>query len=302
MKFIVDKSIVIDAPRETILQNIRQLSNWEKWSPWLCLDPNTINKTENDITSWDSKLIGKGQIEYVNTDGDTLYYDLTFFTPFKSKAKVKFTITEQSGKQLINWHMIGNLPFFMFFFKKFMTIVVGKDYERGLLRLKYLSETGGVPAKLEFVDTPFNVAGFNCMGIVAKGKFSEVASHMTQTFTKLHGIIEQEKLQYSKMMCFCEKVAFVKDSIQYSAAIEVDANAVSNELKKSAIPEHKAIKVTLYGDYKFLSDAWSGLHVHTRGLKLAAHKQIPPYEVYIQGPHNCDNPDDYVTEIYMPLA
>ncbi len=301
MKFIVNKNIAISSTREIVLDNIANLSNWNKWSPWLCLDSDAINEIKDGSLHWNSKLIGKGMITPLSSSGDELHFDLTFFSPFKSKASVTFTVTTQNAQTNVNWHMVGNLPFFMFFFKKFMTIMVGKDYERGLLRLKNVCELGTVPAKLEFVDEVFSVDGFKCMGLAAKGSFSGVAAHMTETFTRLHNIVAEENLTPKRMICFCEKVMFVKDIIQYSAAIDVDDNSKVSKLAKSQIPAHSAIKVTLHGDYKFLADAWSGLYVHTRGLKLAVNKQIPPYEVYIKGPHNCDNPADYITEIYMPI-
>ena len=302
MKFTVEKSIEVTAKHEVVIENIQNLTNWSQWSPWLCLDNQTMTSVEGNSLTWSSKLIGKGAIHFVSESTDKLQFNLVFFSPFKSKAKVTFTIVTQGNQQRVTWHMIGNLPLIMLFHKKFMSIMIGLDYQRGLIRLKNLSELGYIPAKLEFEDTPFNVDSFKCMGLAAKGSFADVATHMKQTFTKLYNTVEQEKLQISKVYCFCEKVMFVKDIIQYSAAVEVeDIAATTSTLAKSTIPAHKAIKVTLSGDYKFLADALSGLHVQTRGLKLPINKQIPPDEVYVQGPHNCENPEDYITEIYMPV-
>lgn len=303
MKYSVIKIRSIQANKTTILNYLADFNNWYLWSPWACLDPNTkLSSTVNNL-SWESSITGCGNMQIVSQDHEHVVIDLNFIKPFKSNAKVVFSLDEQgSERTLVTWEMKSKLPFFLCFFKKLFQVMIGRDFERGLTRLKYLAETGVVPAKLGYASTPQNVAEFSVFGVRDSCHMSNIAESMHESFSQLSELISEVDIVPVKMLSLCDKMCLTKERMDYTAAVvylgKVDCPA---NLVNRVIPEHKALKVTLYGSYDFMGDPWAGIYAHFRGLKFKADKRVPPYEIYLKGPHNTESPDEYITEIYMPV-
>lgn len=303
MKYTVIKKVTINAALETVFNNIADLRNWQTWSPWNCLDPESEITSNTDSMSWNGQFTGAGSMHITEQQNNIINIDLNFIKPFKSQAKVIFTLTKHSDKVTdVSWQMDSKLPFFMCFFKKLFEVMIGRDFNRGLTRLKYLCETNSVPSMLEFVDTANSINGFKIAGLKSSCHMSVIAENMHKSFTKLHVLTTQAKIQPTGMACFCDNVKLTKEIMNYTAAAIYDGSNIDlGELHSKQIPNHKAIKVIMYGSYDFMGDAWAGIYAHVRGLKLKVNKSVPPYEVYIKGPHNTDSENDYVTEIYFPV-
>lgn len=303
MKYAVIKERLIPASSHQLLSYIADFNHWGSWSPWACLDPATIVNCQNNYLEWESKFTGVGNMKLISHTHDQVNIELNFIKPFKSQAKVTFKLDEVSANETkVSWQMESKLPLFLCFFKKLFQVMIGRDFERGLTRLEYMVKLGKIPSRLEYFDTPDTITGFNVAGISSVSHMSEIASSMRATFTRLHELVNKAAISPNGMVCFCDKFKISQEIMHYTAAAVYDGGNVSlNELNRKNIPEHKAIKVVLHGSYDFMGDAWAGVYAHMRGLKLKADKRVPPYEVYTKGPHNTENPEGYVTEIYMPV-
>lgn len=303
MKYTVTSHKKISAQKDKIYEVIANLNNWQAWSPWACLEPSATQMQEADDMTWDGKFTGAGKMKIISRDANNIYIDLTFLKPFKSSAKVHFSLTANNENETsITWKMDSSLPFFMFFFKKLFEVMIRKDFDRGLTRLQYLVETGSIPSRLEFTDTPVIVNSFKTIGISEETSMANIATSMKNAFTRLHVLSQKYSIVPTVCVCFCDNYKITKEIMQYTASAVYDGKTITpNEMTNRIIPDHKAIKVTLYGSYDFMGDGWSALYSRFRGLKLKADKRVAPYEKYITGPHNSDNPASYITEIYMPV-
>ena len=115
------KRKVISASVEKVYECLSHLSTWQKWSPWLIMDPETkVDVSEDDKSySWSGKRTGEGHMEITQElKNESIDYNLTFLKPWKSEAKVKFTTTSIEGGTEVAWHMNSSLPWFMFWMKK----------------------------------------------------------------------------------------------------------------------------------------------------------------------------------------
>lgn len=303
MNYSVTKERVIAASASQLLNYISDFNNWGGWSPWLCLDHETIVNCQHDFLQWESKFTGMGQMKLIDSRANEVKIDLQFIKPFKSQANVTFSLEALSESNTkVSWRMSSKLPWFFCFFKKIFQVMIGRDFERGLIRLEYIVKLGRVPAKLEYFDIPQEVSGFKIAGLSAISSMSDIANSMYGTFGELHELVGESDIVPLGMVCFCDKFKISKEIMHYTAAVIYDGKIINHsELISKSIPEHKAIKVILSGSYDFMGDAWAGAYAHVRGLKLKVDKSVPLYEVYIKGPHNTDNPENYVTEIYMPV-
>lgn len=303
MKYTVSKSITINSPVATISENVANLSKWQAWSPWACLDPQAKMTSSPEQMAWESKFIGSGNMSIQAKTAKLIDIDLNFIKPFKSNAAVTITLNQDNDNTTtITWKMHSKLPLFMCFFKKLFQVMIGRDFERGLVRLKALCETGTVPTRLEFIDTIEKIESFKIAGVSSSCSMNAIPENMKKAFTKLCVLIDQVKITPVGSVCFCYNVKLSKETMDYTAAVIYNGDNVKlAELHSKEITAHKVIKVILHGSYEFMGDAWSGAHAHLRGLKLKMDKKVPPYEVYIKGPHNCENPTEYVTEIRFPV-
>lgn len=303
MKYSISKYTIINADKTTILGNVADLTRWNIWSPWNCLDPlSKIDSSQTEM-SWQSQFIGTGNMQITSQTNNDVFIELNFVKPFKSHANVVFHIEELSDSQIrVTWEMNSKLPIFLFFFKKLFQVMIGRDFMRGLTRLKYLSETKSVPTKLEFFDIPEQIQQFKIAGISSSCNMNNIPENMHKSFAKLCVLVNHAKVTPIGSVCFCYNIKLSKETMDYQAGVIYNGEDVElGELKSKLIPSHKAIKVVIYGSYDFMGDAWAGIYAHFKGLKLKVNKKVPAYEKYIKGPHNCDNPDEYITEIYMPI-
>ena len=54
-KFHVEKSILIDAPVSKVYECVSNLNHWNKWSPWLVLEPGATFNVADDGQSYSWK-------------------------------------------------------------------------------------------------------------------------------------------------------------------------------------------------------------------------------------------------------
>ena len=138
-KMQIVKKKHINAPVSKVYDIVSDMSSWSKWSPWLIMDPEAVVDVaeDNQSYSWEGKRVGSGHMAISNQSAnEAVDYDLTFITPWKSTAKVRFETREKDGGTEVSWHMNSSLPWFLFWMKKSMVAYVGQDYERGLSLLK----------------------------------------------------------------------------------------------------------------------------------------------------------------------
>lgn len=145
--FVVQRSIVIRKPVGSVFTVVSDFNTWPSWSPWLSQEPECPVEISGapgkpgHKQSWNGKKIGSGHIELAETvSGRRLDYDLFFIKPWKSRSKAAFAFDQEGEDTRVTWSMDGTLPIFLFFMKKKMAAMVGRDYDRGLAMLKKLLE------------------------------------------------------------------------------------------------------------------------------------------------------------------
>ena len=147
--FRVERSAVINAPPEKVHALIADFRQWLGWSPWEALDPQmqrTYNGAIEGVGSayaWEGKKAGSGNMLITRSDPQTgISLDLNFTKPMKANNQTDITLTPADGATRVNWAMYGPAPFMSRLFTTFVSMdkLVGKDFEKGLAKLKALAE------------------------------------------------------------------------------------------------------------------------------------------------------------------
>ncbi len=312
MQYTVTKSIEINASLQTVWENVLFFEKSQKWSSWAILESDAeFSFPKKDWIvwakySWNGKILWSGnQIITEISDKKEIKSEIHFLKPFKSTAKNTFSFEEKDGKVLVTWTMIYPLPFFLFFLKKMITLMIGRDFERWLAMLKTFSENWVLETstKLEWV---VNYENFYYMGIKNSCFKSELWEKMKQDFGKLCEVMLENSVQFLWALDFStSKTCINKGFFEYIACLKIskeDSEKVKNIPNIITWFEKwgKYLKVTHLGSYEFLANSWTLAMWAPRSLKLKIDSKRNPFEEYKNDPVKTET-KDLITEIYVPI-
>lgn len=310
-KYTFTRSIVIDASHDVIYENVSNFEKWGLWSPWTLLDPTNKTKyfgTQGKVGggySWEGEITGVGEMEIMELKGENFIdMDIRFTKPWKSESGVTMALKKVGDKIEVTWGMAGKMPFMMRWMTKSMEGYIGMDYERGLLMLKELSETGDVISKIEYAGI-VDYDEINFVGLKHDVSVKEMGVHMEGDFEKLMKLQETNGAEMKGApLSVYYNVDFVNDKAIFATGLQlagVESMEVPEEFIKDKIKGGKALKIIHRGKYEHSGNAWSGGFSYARAKKIKLSKKAATFELYITNPNEVDDPKDWITEIYLPV-
>jgi hypothetical protein len=152
--FEVVRSTAIAADPARVHGLIDDFHHWTEWSPWEELDPGLTRTYTGPVSGVGSRYAwkgnrkaGEGWMEITGSGPDRVEVELAFMKPMRSTQQVEFTITPTStpagaGSE-VTWRMSGQHEgLMMTLLSKVVSMdrLIGKDFEKGLARLKAAAE------------------------------------------------------------------------------------------------------------------------------------------------------------------
>ena len=147
--FAVSRRTTVIADPARVHGLINSFHEWTAWSPWEDLDP----KLERDYTGPDrgvgaryawsgNRKAGQGSMEITSSTPDAIGLRLAFLKPFRSSNVVTFSLVPAVDGTEVTWLMTGEQRGLMGLFGKVVPMdrLIGKDFEKGLTRLKAVAE------------------------------------------------------------------------------------------------------------------------------------------------------------------
>lgn len=145
-----ERSIMIKAPIAVVFDQANTLRNWEKWSPWLKMDPtmkmmyNEIPSGKGAMYSWDGENpnVGKGSMVITNSVPDQfIAYAMSFDGEGDATSAHKF---EQLGDSVkVTWTFdtdMGYNPIAKYMMKMMNSTMI-KTFDNGLHDMKAIAES-----------------------------------------------------------------------------------------------------------------------------------------------------------------
>lgn len=145
----VERSLLIQAPAETILAHVNDFHRWRDWSPYEKLEPDLrreIGGAASGVGATYAWLgqgkAGAGRMEITDTRPDRTTIQLDFSKPFVSRNIAEFATIAHAGGTRLTWSMQGPAAYMTKLMGVFfdMDRMIGRDFETGLAALKTLSE------------------------------------------------------------------------------------------------------------------------------------------------------------------
>ncbi|WP_433730942.1 SRPBCC family protein [Nocardia sp. CA-129566] len=149
-EFEIVRQAVITADPARIHGLIDNFHEWTKWSPWEDVDPQLRRKYSGPDAgvgaqyAWDgNRKAGRGSMEITSSDDREIGIRLAFEKPFKATNKTTFELNPVEGGTEVVWRMTGQHSGLMGVIGKVFPIdnMIGKDFEKGLGRLKAAAES-----------------------------------------------------------------------------------------------------------------------------------------------------------------
>jgi uncharacterized protein YndB with AHSA1/START domain len=147
--FTISRSTTIAAPPEAVRAHIEDFRSWRQWSPWEDLDPHLARSytgAEHGVGArydWrGNRKAGAGSMEIIAATPDSVSIELVFLKPWRATNQVVFVFAPEGAGTRVTWTMTGTRTGFAKLLARFVDFdkLIGKDFEKGLARLKELSE------------------------------------------------------------------------------------------------------------------------------------------------------------------
>ncbi|MFV2061009.1 MAG: SRPBCC family protein [Gammaproteobacteria bacterium] len=145
--FSVRRSISINASNELIHNFVGNLDNWEQWTTWKLDDPSMLifkgSKSQGvgASQSWKGDS-GEGKLEITESSAEKgIVYDL-YFDGGDQKSVSSMLYSKDGDNTLVTWSMSGSMeiPVLGGYFVMMIDSMIGQMFDRGLKRLKTVSE------------------------------------------------------------------------------------------------------------------------------------------------------------------
>tara|TARA_R100000789_G_C2999621_1_gene148422 strand:+ start:282 stop:809 length:528 start_codon:yes stop_codon:yes gene_type:complete len=148
----INRTIVINSPREEAFNFIRQLKNQPGWIPWFNRDPNALLKYKGEDGKLGASFYWKGNnkagegIQRVEKIKRGMIFEtkILFIKPIKLNAVSYIGMKDvETDKTKMVWGVKGYLPFPLSIISLIYTPekVLGDNLEKGLKNLKRILET-----------------------------------------------------------------------------------------------------------------------------------------------------------------
>jgi hypothetical protein len=161
----MERSVVVNAPPAAVFQQIASFENFNKWSPWVKMDPEMKQVIEGPAVgvgakmSWDGPETGKGSQLTVEYEENKRLKNAMVMEGMEGQIFAEFVLEEIPEGTKIVWSYdsdvsqtsYGNASMTKLFNAFALESMLGKQYAEGLTSLKQIVESTPIqePAPVE---------------------------------------------------------------------------------------------------------------------------------------------------------
>ncbi len=148
-EFVIKRKTTIAAAPAVIFPIVSDLHNFAKWSPWNELDPKMATAFEGapagvgQIYAWKGNdQVGEGRMTITQSrPNELLSMKLEFLKPFEATNTTSIALVAGPSTE-VTWKMEGKNNFMSKAAGVFMNMdeMIGKDFDKGLAKLKTVAE------------------------------------------------------------------------------------------------------------------------------------------------------------------
>jgi hypothetical protein len=147
--YSVERSITVNVPSHEVHGLVEDFHKWTLWSPWEDLDPalqRVYSGPDQGVGShyaWSgNRKAGQGSMEITGSTPEGIDVTVNFLKPIKATNKTRISFEPSGSGTEVRWVMTGEHKGLMGLFGRVLSMdrMIGPDFEKGLARLKAVSE------------------------------------------------------------------------------------------------------------------------------------------------------------------
>ncbi|NIW78673.1 MAG: hypothetical protein GWN16_04075 [Calditrichae bacterium] len=306
-KYDVERTVMIDAPKELVFEHVKYWRNWTDWSPWAENDPTMQASLRGEDGKQGSKYVwtgdpdktGKG--EMTNTgikEYEEISYHLHFIEPWESESDGYVRVADAQGGTRVAWGFQGETPFPWNIFMLFMSMedMVAKDFDRGLKLLKNICEEEA-SAVLSYEVKTHDFPQKHYAVIRDEVPIPHIADFFTASFATIGKTLQMKHMKVTGPPCglyYSWNEQQMKTEM--AAALPVRGKVNTDQVKTVTLPASKAYSVNYYGPYEQSMFAHKALdlYIARNGMTMKS----PVIEEYITDPGQEPDSTKWLTKIY----
>lgn len=301
----VDRSVVIAAPKQLVFNHVKYWRNWQAWSPWAEMDSTMqvtvagIDGTAGSKYVWAGDKVGSGEI--INTgikENEEIAYHLRFIKPWESESDGYVKLADADGNTQVTWGFYGKNPFPWNIMTLFVSMdkMMGKDFERGLSRIKDISEKEAT-AVAQYTVNEIKFPAKTYAVIQQEVQFDQLQAFFAESYAKIMAAIGKKGVSMAGAPCaLYYQWDEQNKTTDVAAAIPIKSRANLGDIQIIQLKETIACCVDYYGPYDKSAPAHYAcdLYLSQKGLK---HKS-PVIEEYLTDPSIEPDSSRWLTKIY----
>jgi effector-binding domain-containing protein len=305
----VARSISIARPASLIYATVNSFQLFYKWSPWQNLDPNMRQILEGARDGVGAKLLWSGngkvgsgsQLITATTLDRSVASDIDFGK--MGVAKSTILLDPQASSTRVTWTLdvdMGASPI-GHYFGLTMDRMIGKDYERGLGKLKALVE--GMPDVdiAGFIAEPVQLSAVPVL-VVSETSSPDTASiskAYAEGYAQIGKFMTRNKLHQSGTPLGIDG-EMTSTAFSFQAGIPIDRADVTSDgnVRLAQSYAGKALKTTHVGPYNTLAKTYAAFPAYVAAHGYTANGA--PFSWYLDDPATTP-PEKLRTEIYWPI-
>ena len=303
----VERSVTIDRPPSQVFTVLNGFRRFNEWSPWFDKDPNAKY-------TYSGPAVGVGAKEswVGNKDVGTGSQTITESKPYESikaaldfgemgQANATYTLTPSGQGTKVTWGLDINAGGKLIgrYFNLMMDSMVGKDYEKGLAKLKTFVE--GMPAAdvSGVSGTEVEVAAKKIYFVPGTATLETAKAVLTDAYTRIGKFMAANKIA---MQGAPLTITTRYDSTQwaFNAGVPVDRNdtAPTDDIQSGTTYAGKAVQFMHVGPYDKIPDTTKKAYAW---LSLLAYKPVGGVIAeYVNDPTTVP-PEQIKTQLTIPV-
>ena len=305
----IERSVNIARPASLIFAAVDSFQLFAKWSPWQDLDPNMHQSTEGPREGVGAKLVWSGndkvgsgtQLITAATQNQSVASDVDFGK--MGIAKSTLVLQPQSGSTRVTWGLdidMGANPV-GHYFGLMMDRMIGKDYEKGLSKLKTLVESMPNVDIDGFSAAPVELTAAPVLVVEETSAFdpASISHAYADAYSQIGKFIAKNKLNMRGAPLGIDGNV-TAGAFTFQAGIPIDRADVAPADNIKVIQSYagKALKATHTGPYDTLKQTYDAMRAY-----VAAHGYEPAGPViswYVDDPGSTPAAT-LRTELYQPV-